>query len=124
VGEKLSLTGAVTIEPSTGNPSGFVGHTATLDETISLSRSTTIPVELSSDTAVAVPFGSLATGAIYVQIKSTGKVKARFTSADGTTQSIPVDDLLILKALSVPITALDLTRVAGQATSAEVLLGQ
>ncbi len=54
-----------------------------------------------------------------------GKVRARLTSTDGAQQSVPVDPIHVTISQSVPITGLDLTRVAGAGTvSVRVFLGQ
>jgi len=80
-------------------------------------------IDLSSDSPAAVSFGGVASANI-ITMKATGKVKARLTSADGSVQAIPFDDYFILMSRSVPITAIDLTRVSGVATTVHVFLGE
>jgi hypothetical protein len=80
-------------------------------------------IDLSSDSPAAVSFGGVASANI-ITMKATGKVKARLTSADGSVQAIPFDDYFILMSRSVPITAIDLTRVSGVATTVRVFLGE
>ena len=78
---------------------------------------------LTSDAPVSVSLGSLA-GAHVVIIQSTGKVRARLTSGDGAAQAIPVDPLLIQIASAAPVTAIDLTRLAGVNTEVDIFLGE
>lgn len=59
-----------------------------------------------------------------LNITSDTKITARITSADGASQSIPVDPLLTIVSRSVPITAIELVRVAGQSATVELTLGQ
>ncbi len=59
-----------------------------------------------------------------VNIFADRKVTVRLTSADGVQQSIPCDGELMITSRSVPFTAVDLTRVAGQETRVKVFLGQ
>lgn len=77
-------------------------------------------VLLGTDTPEAIAFGDL-TGAHVVLLKATGgKVRARLTSTDGSQQAVPVDDVLFLVSRSVPITAIDLTRVVGSSDTPRV----
>lgn len=50
-------------------------------------------------------------------------VTAVLTSAVGTSQSVPVE-FMLLKTRSVPITGISLVRVAGQTTTVRLTLGQ
>lgn len=122
--DSLLLSGSIVTNPSVGNPSGFPSVSIPLDERMVLENMQPSRYVLSADAPVSVAFGGVV-NANFVVIKVEGglKVRARVTSTDGATQAIPVDDLLILKARSVPITAIDLTRVAGVATNVEVYLG-
>jgi hypothetical protein len=92
---------------------------------LSLTRKDLDSVVLSADAPLSVSFGSGVVSAAVVILKATGgKVRARLTSADGSQQAVPVDDLLVLISQSVPITAIDLTRVPGVLTTVDVFLGQ
>ena len=92
---------------------------------MSLTRKDLDTISLDTDAPLAVNFGSGVTQAAVAILKATGgKVRARITSADGSQQSIPVDDLLVLISQSVPITGIDLTRVPGVLTTVSVFLGQ
>lgn len=97
---------------------------ALLDESLYLAEKLVTVVELDGDAPVSVQFGSLA-GANVVLLRATGgKVRARVTSADGSAQAIPVDPLLIQISQAVPVTAIDLTRLAGIVTTVQVFLGE
>jgi hypothetical protein len=87
-------------------------------------RRTSQQILLSGDAPVSIPLGSL-TGAHVILIQTTGRVRVRLTSADGSQQAVPADPLLILLTpLAAPVTALDLTRTAGVTTEATVFLGE
>jgi len=82
-------------------------------------------VNLTVDTPVPVVFGGVTNASVVIISPTNGaKVTARITSADGVEQSIPVDDVLILISRSVPITAIDLTRVPATDTKVKVFLGE
>ncbi len=78
---------------------------------------------LTVDTPVPVAFGGV-TNAHVVTIFSDRKITVRLTSADGATQSVPCDDMLIIVSKTTPFTAIDLTRVAAQETRVEVFIGE
>ena len=108
----LSLT---SLDPSLATP---------IDEPLALKSKQPSDITLSVDTPVAVPFGTLVNAHVVILKALGGKVKARLTSADGTTQAIPFDTFLILMSQTVPITAIDLTRVLATATTVKVFLGE
>jgi len=108
----LSLT---SLDPSLATP---------IDEPLALKSKQPSDITLSVDTPVAVPFGTLVNAHVVILKALGGKVKARLTSADGTTQAIPFDSFLILMSQTVPITAIDLTRVLTTATTVKVFLGE
>jgi len=108
----LSLT---SLDPSLATP---------IDEPLALKSKQPSDITLSVDTPVAVPFGTLVNAHVVILKALGGKVKARLTSADGTTQAIPFDSFLILMSQTVPITAIDLTRVPATATIVKVFLGE
>lgn len=120
----LSIGGSIEVKAASGSPSGDFSPPAPLDEDMSLARYLITRVSLSADAPVSVPLGGL-TGVNALMLRATGgKVRARVTSADGTTQAIPVDKLLVLTSESVDITAIDLTRVASTPTEVSVFVGQ
>lgn len=117
----LHLSGTVDVQPASGFPSGDPSTDIPLDETVTLKRQMQSGrVDLDTDATKVVNFGDLAGANVVILRANFGKVKARFTSADGAVQSIPVDPLLTVISLSVPFTALDLTRVAGQGNTVQV----
>lgn len=121
--DTLALTGSIAVSPAVGSPSGFPSVQIPLDERMVLENSQPAGYVLTDDSPVAVAFGGLA-AVNFLMVKCLGgKVRVRVTSTDGSQQAIPVDDLLILKCRSVPITAIDLTRVAGTSTTVEVFIG-
>jgi len=122
--DEFLLSGSYTTTPLSGEYSLTPSFTAPIDERIVLLYKSSQEYDLAVDTPVAVPFPGM-TGANVVILKAVGgKVKARLTSADGTTQAIPFDSYLILMSLAYPITALDLTRTPATPTNVQVFLGQ
>jgi len=120
----FQLSGSITISPAVGCPSGQFNTGICLSEMMYLSATAQDgDFSLTVDTPVVFPFGAV-TNANIIFIKTSAKVKVRLTSADGATQSVPVDSLLILEAVSVPVTAIDFTRVAGTSTTVQVFIGQ
>ena len=115
------------MDPLSGQPSGNPAVDVPIEELLQLGRPAHVTeVQLSDDNPKAVNFGDLARAEVVYLRAFGGKVRARFTSADGTDQSVPVDPTLILFASREPITALDLTRVVGAGTTVKVkvLLGE
>lgn len=85
-------------------------------------------VTLATDSPVAVPFSTPDVSVVRIfvdpKLNTSTKVTARVTSADGTQQLVPVDPIAIIFSQSVPFTAIDLIRVAGQTTVVDLTLGQ
>lgn len=92
-------------------------------ESLYLTDKLTGNLALGADSPVSVGFGSIVNASVII-LRSTSKVRARITSADGSTQSVPVDPLFVLLAGSVPVTAIDLTRLAGVNTNVTLFLGE
>jgi hypothetical protein len=125
VADNFSLTGSYQASPAFGSPSGIGAIIAPVDEEMQLVDKFYDSVSLAVDAPVSVPFGGGVTNAHVVILKATGgKVRARLTSADGVSQAVPVDSFAVFTSRSVPITAIDLTRVPGTLTSVDVFLGQ
>ena len=117
----LTVQGSIADVPSEGTPG--VDSSIELDERMLLATGMrVIPIDLGADAPVVVDLTG-ATNVHALAILADAKVRVRITSADGATQAVPVDGLLLLFSKSVPITAIDLTRVAGVATSVRVLIG-
>jgi hypothetical protein len=123
--DAFALTGSYTTTPNTGAPSLLAGLGAPIDEEFQISEKALVAgLDLSVDSAVVIPFGSVTNANIVIIKSPVNKVKARLTSADGSVQAIPVDGVLILISQTVPFTALDLTRLPGVDTVVDVFLGQ
>lgn len=120
-----TLQGSIVVNPLLGVDSGISFGSTPLDENVQLLNKVDAQYVLTDDAAHGVSLGGL-TDVSVLTVKVIGsKVRVRITSADGTTQAIPVDSLLILTDLSVPITAIDLTRqLAGVDTTVIVFLGE
>lgn len=118
------LDGFFDARPARNSPSGESPIPTPIRESVNLCKKHYDEIELTADTPVAVSFGGLPQAEVVV-IKVPGKkVTARLTSADGATQSVPIEELFIDISLSTPFTAIDLTRVTGVTTTAKVFLGQ
>ena len=121
---QFALTGGYTTTPLDGVPSLAPNVDAPLDESMVVTKKTEYDVDLTVDTPVAVQFGGVTNANIVVLKTVGGKVKVRLTSADGTQQSVPVDSTFIMLSQSVPITAIDLTRVPATPTQVRIYLGE
>lgn len=122
--QMLTFTGEVALEPPAGNSSGQPTVLVSYAEKVAEERSLTTTYSLTVDTPVSVDFGPL-TAANFVSLRVSGaKIRVRVTSADGTSQSLPVDPTLILRSDSVGITAIDLTRTATYDTDVYVVLAK
>lgn len=122
--DTFSLQGSLQTTPAVGAPSGFFTLIAQLDEQLVLGVKRQDEVALTVDTPVAVAFGGVANAHVVMLKTIGGKIRARLTSADGSTQAVPVDSFALVMSRTVPVTAIDLTRVVGQATTVEIFLGQ
>ncbi len=120
----FKLLGAYTTQPTSGSPSGDPEVSAPLSESVGLVRKSVASFNLTADTATVIPLNGLTQVNVLVVKTIGGKVRLRITSADGTTQAIPVDSFYASISLSVPITAIDVTRVAGQQTTVRAFLGE
>ena len=124
----FKLTGSYSTQPAVGAPSASPQVVSTgINESITLAQKSLDDYVLTADAAQVVDFGGLLpVGAhlVIIKVASGGKVKVRITTTDGATQSIPVDSVLHLISLSVPVTAIDLTRIPGTPTEVTVFLGQ
>lgn len=118
---KLKGSYSVTPAPSAINNSGNFEIGADILEQLSVLNKVAVTITLDADPAEAVNFSDLASAAAII-LKTSGKVIARLTSADGAAQAIPVDGFLFVLSASVPFTALTLQRVAGVTTTAKVVL--
>lgn len=123
--DKFMISGSWETTPQSGSllASGAPSLLAPIKETLTLSQKNYDDYTLDADAVQAVAFGGVE-NANVVQISCDRKIKVRLTSADGATQTIPVDGHLSLISRTVPFTAIDLQRVAGQETRVKVFIGQ
>ena len=118
----LKLQGSLTA--SSGNAPNSPELSYALDEALTVKAFQTYEMVLNADPAQAVALAGVA-NIHYLYVKTVGgKVRVRVTSADGSQQSIPVDDHLILQASAVPSTAVDFTRVSGAVTTVRGLVAE
>ena len=122
--DAFHLTGGYDFTPLAAPLSFAPTVAAAINETRTVKAKQISEVELLVDTPVSVDFGGVASAHIVILKSITGKVQARFTSADGATQAVPFDTYLVLMSESVPITALDLTRVAATPTTVRIALAE
>lgn len=121
--DQFSFTGSYDTKPLSGSLSFAALIDAPINEAVNLEHKSQDEITIIADAPVVVAFGGV-TNAHIVIMKATGKVVARFTSANGSAQSIPFDTYLIIMSESAPFTAIDLTRVAGVETTVSIFLGE
>ena len=122
---RLTLVGSIGLQPTVGSPSGVPALTTPLSELATVGVFTPSAYTLIADAPVAVMLGGVSVvNMLQVKVVSGGHVRVRVTSADGATQAIPVDTVLILMTRAIGITAIDLTRDLGVETVVEVLVAQ
>lgn len=103
-------------------PAGGVGRP--FDKRVGLAQAAMVRViKLTGDAPVVVSLDGW-TGFNVLHLESDTKVTALITSADGSSQAIPFDDLLSLVSRAVPITGLSLQRAPGQVATVTMTLGQ
>lgn len=79
-------------------------------------------IALTSDSPTAVALDGM-TEIHVIYLEADQPVTVVVTSTAGTAQSIPVESMHLVSR-AVPITAISLVRVAGQATTVRLILGQ
>lgn len=122
--DTFNLVGSYTVAPASGISSGCPSIDTPINEPLVLGAKNYQDLVLGVDTPVAVPFGTVVNAHVIVIKAIGGKVRVRLTSADGSLQSVPVDSLLALIALGVPVTAIDLTRTPATSTTVKVFVGE
>lgn len=120
----FTLAGSYSVEPASGSPSGDPEIATPLEEAVNIDEKSVVKMVLASDSPAAVAFGAITNAHIVFIRARGGKVRVRLTSADGSQQSVPADPLLLVISQTVPITAIDLTRLAGVETTVQVFLGE
>lgn len=122
-----TINAQIGTQPNTGSPTGVAYATTPICLTRQLALRTLYELELTTDSPVAIQFGSV-TAANTVNMNvfqgQGNAVTAAVTWANGTGQTIPFDPLLLLQSDSQPITAITLTRTPGVDTIIEIFLGQ
>lgn len=122
--DTFRLTGTWGTSPILGQPSAIPSFDAPIDEIIQITKKNQDDLTLTVDSPVVVSLGGLTNVHVLVIKTVGGKIAVRLTSTDGSTQSVPVDTFLALITLSVPITAIDVTRVAGIETQVHIFMGE
>lgn len=119
------LQGSWTSTPCACACGGAAELSAQVNACMPLAKQTYTTIELTTDDTTTVSFGDCNEANVIVIQTVGGKVKARFTSADGSQQAVPVDPYLTVISGAVPFTALDITRAIGQPTTyVRVFIGQ
>jgi hypothetical protein len=119
--DTADITLRIVSRDSAADSAGAWGTVAEYEATEGFDRIERGEVEITDDNPKAVSLGDLPSAAMmFLRVTSGGKVRARVTSADGAIQSVPVDPVGFLVSMSVPITAIDLTRVAGSGVTVRV----
>ena len=122
--QMLTFNGEVAVEPPAGNNSGQPTVLVSYSEKVAQERQLVTTYTLDADTPVSVDLGPL-TEVNFLSVRAVGnKIRVRITSADGSSQSIPVDPTLLLRCDSVGITAIDLTRTATYDTDVYLVMTQ
>lgn len=122
--DTFKLIGSYDVTPLSSPLSFAPSIEAVINEAKAIAQKQLCDVTLSADSPVSVPFGGVTNANIIILKAVGGKVRARYTSADGTDQSVPFDTYVILMTDAVPITAIDLTRVSGTLTTVRVFLAE
>lgn len=122
--DTFRLQGNYSSTPLLGNPSGQPVVSSPIAETAQIINRELGQYTLTADTPQAVGFGGCSEVNVLVIKAIGGKIRVRITSADGTTQSVPVDSFLCLISLTEPITAIDITRTPATETIVTTFLGQ
>jgi hypothetical protein len=121
VAETFQFSADVSSQPVVGFPSGD----PTVDIPINFLGQIKRPLQqgavfLTTDNPVSLSFGDLASAMIVVITTVGGKIRVRYTSTDGAQQAVPCDPIAVVVAQSVPMTAVDVTRVAGSGSTVQV----
>lgn len=120
----FQLLGTYSAEPLVPAPSFAPAVGTSFDTRVQLSKKHVDELSLSADPFQAVSLGGLSGVNVLIVSIPGGRATLRVTSAAGSQQLLPVEELLILCSFTVPLTAIDVQRVAGVATEVQVFLGQ
>lgn len=120
----FQLVGSYSAVPAFGAPSADPDVTAGFDERLKLAKKHVDVLNLAADAFAPVALGGLSNVHVLV-VKCPGRrCVLRLTSAAGSQQLVPVEELAILVSISVPFTAIDVQRAAGVITIVKVFLGE
>lgn len=122
--ETLLLTGQLSTNPTHSSCGEDPDHSmvVTLQEAMSITAKQSIAFTVPSDAAFPIDLSATPNvNALFID--ASAKVKLTITTADGATQVIPVDPMMIWFSASVPITALSITRVPSTDTTVRLILG-
>ena len=118
----FTLAGSWTTKPD-GSVSGEPAIEAPLNELVALKTKMPTRYDLTGSQVKVVDFGGAASAHVVILRAVGGKVRARFTSADGSQQAVPVDPFFAMISLASPVTALDLYTVPS-GVSVHVFVGE
>lgn len=125
IAEQLQINGSITTSPRPSVPVSAASYLAQpISETAKLKAKAADVLNLATDAETPLPFGGVVNANFVYICAVGGKVKAKITSADGAEQTVPIDPLHMTISSSTPITAISLTREAGQDTSVNYILGE
>lgn len=123
----LSVIGTISETPATGSPSGVPDIPIPIGVSLRLPRSgISLNYDLAADGATAVALGQLANpgvNVIFAQVTG-GSCDLILTSADGTSQVVPVGPMALLVSTIVPYTAISLARQTGIEVFVQLYLAQ
>ena len=122
--DSFQISGEFSTRPLLGVASAIPSVIAPLNEVVQVTKKHLDDQTLTVDTPVPLSFGGLTEAHVVIVKVIGGKVTARFTSADGATQAVPVDTLFVLISLQEPITAIDFTREPSTEPIVSTFLGQ
>ncbi len=97
---------------------------APIEERLRLSKKHYDEMSLSADAFVAVALGGLSNVHVLVVKVPGGRVTLRLTSAAGSQQLVPCEELVVLVSKTVPLTAIDVQRAPGVTTTVRLFLGE
>lgn len=121
--DQFTLTGSWQSSPQTSGAVNSPDTSTPLSETQTVVERNISSITLGVDTAVVLPFAGVTNAQIVIISTENLNLRAALTSVAGTTQIIPINDLLILVSRTEPITAITLTRTAGVSTPVKFYLG-
>lgn len=122
----LQLSGSYTLTPPNYPPSAQQTIGSPIQETNYVQRWAAVDMDLTSDAATSIPLpaGASQIHFLYVKVQGGSPIDLQITSADGTSQVVPVDSLAILYFNNRPVTDIKAVRTAGVLTTLTYLIAQ